>query len=157
MKLLAIMAIWMGAMLCIAFGQVQFVTSPGKYTVGEGKASLDIKLPDANHLALKIEFKSQRVEESTGRIINSKRSSETKEPMPVTPEAWAFCLVAEDEIWGYFGRGNLIYYKNTSKGLITRASCSEENLGELAPQVLQAWIKSKETNQPASPEPSARP
>jgi hypothetical protein len=121
------------------FSQEVLITSPGTYTATGGCLSVQVKLPDPDHVDYRIEWKLVHIDEMGHTIKHEWTLGFLSQPLSVARDRWAFCMVSSNELWVYDGRIAYMYKKGTSTG-IGPNTCPDPKIGEQAPGALKQWV-----------------
>ncbi len=125
-----------------ARGEELLVTSPGTYTATGGCLSVEIKLPDPEHINFKVEWKLKEID-NVGHVIRHEWSQGFfYQPLPVVRDRWAFCMVSSNQLWFYNGRDGYMYREGTTNGIGPNI-CPDPKMGERAPDPLKRWVSKK--------------
>ena len=149
MKLSLVRAILPCLVCLIGRAEEDLITAAGKFGRDEGRITLEVNLPDPDHLVWTLVFKSDYVHPVTGKTWNRSRSVRADVPLPVAREKWAFCFGVEGQVWLYDGNGTILRYQDSAAGMKTVGKCADPEIEKQAPAALQSWIKKKEPSVPA--------
>ena len=86
-----------------AQGEERLITSPGKYTGKDGRLSVEINLPDPEHINFKVEWTVRETNEVGHIIKHSWAKGFYTPPLPVA-EVWASYMARSDKLWFYIMR-----------------------------------------------------